>query len=170
MKFATIKSALLSFLKIKKSGKKVPTFGPKARFIYFPALPKELRIMIWTFAVPPPYILEQPCLISRTRRIQPPFAFSKANKNLHAFLHACRESREEFLHQNGVAKSHPTFQFITGASSNDPPMIFVGKGFKTWFSFEQDALWVISTDRFVKCKMSKLLYLNTEKANNHFSL
>ncbi|CAG8948958.1 hypothetical protein HYFRA_00002086 [Hymenoscyphus fraxineus] len=105
--------------------KYAPTFGPKARFVYFGALPKELRLAIWAHATPLAYIY-MPAPDITTRRSVP------------SVLHACRESRDEFLYQRDVTKNHPTYMLVP---YNRPG------GQRNWiyFSPEQDALWMYHT-------------------------
>ncbi|CZR58046.1 uncharacterized protein PAC_07936 [Phialocephala subalpina] len=70
---------------------KQPTFD---KFTFFPKLPIELRLAIWALAAPEPAIIKQRISSVKGRR----FHFART---VPVVLHACRESRNQYLNENG---------------------------------------------------------------------
>jgi hypothetical protein len=98
-------------------------------FHLFGKLPLELRRKIWGFTTPPPWII--------TRNT----AYFESNgyiRQVPAVLHACKESREEFLFSEEVQKDHPTFKLVSGLVEHKLEAVFV--------SMEQDVV-VIDSER-----------------------
>ncbi|CAG8957760.1 hypothetical protein HYFRA_00000098 [Hymenoscyphus fraxineus] len=91
-------------------------------FHLFPNLPPELRIRIWSFCTPPAAVIA----VSNDNRWA---EYTRRRIPVPAVLHACKDSRQEFLHREGVTKEHPTYTL----HSCGGPMFYV--------SIEQDILF-----------------------------
>ncbi|KAG9232482.1 hypothetical protein BJ875DRAFT_443109 [Amylocarpus encephaloides] len=107
----------------RKSNPDVPIF------LYFPRLPVELRQLIWGFATPPAAFVDSNFLIpdQGTRMNYEERIF----RPVPAVLHACRESRTEFLYKEGVSKDHPTYRLCHDKNAKDNDLA-------TYFSYEYD--------------------------------
>ncbi|CAG8973695.1 hypothetical protein HYALB_00006966 [Hymenoscyphus albidus] len=82
---------------------------PLTKFTLFPELPTEIQLRIWGFASPPAYYLvckdNHTCIPTPTLK-----RLYYYNRPVPAVLQVCQQSREEFLHQDGVQKDHPTYK------------------------------------------------------------
>lgn len=103
------------------------------KFTLFSKLPMELRLQIWGFAAPDPCVVVQRDIPTSKYR----FAF---NRPVPAVLHACRESRLEFLdeddklHQNGTAvtrRDHPVYKLHLYAERFQSSPAFFSSGVDT---------------------------------------
>ncbi|CAG8951196.1 hypothetical protein HYFRA_00007943 [Hymenoscyphus fraxineus] len=93
-----------------------PTFGPDAGFVYFKYLPQELRLHIWGCVELPPKFKHG----AKYRVVRP-----YERPPIPAVLHACSESRDEFLAKENVKKNHPTyFRIPLQGPGNPRTMIF----------------------------------------------
>jgi len=88
----------------------------KRTFTVFPNLPFELRTKIWGFTTPAKVIVHALQGFPYRYRIGP----YKRPDGVPSILHACQESRFEFLHRDGVTKEHPTYAFLEVSSSEFP--------------------------------------------------
>ncbi|MCJ1248771.1 hypothetical protein MMC30_005990 [Trapelia coarctata] len=99
--------------------------GPRSEFTLFPALPAELRLKIWEFALPGPRVVE-------IKAPPPSFADRPPDSALDDFTSSC--AIPTLLHVNsearGIALKHYELSFATGTF---PPRIY--------FSFERDTLY-----------------------------
>lgn len=112
-------------LSLRASQSEPPTFGPNAKFTHFKLLPFELRIDIWR----------------RGATFSPPTMHLRTGgtHEIPAVLHACSESREEFLAKEGVTKSHPTYFSIPLPVCDTPRTML--------FCPEQDAMEALETSQ-----------------------
>ncbi|CAG8981531.1 hypothetical protein HYALB_00013923 [Hymenoscyphus albidus] len=93
-----------------------PTFGLDAGFVYFKYLPQELRLHIWGCVDLPPKFYHG----DRYREMRP-----YERPPIPAVLHACSESRDEFLAKENVRKNHPTYCRIPLQGPGNPrTMVF----------------------------------------------
>lgn len=79
------------------------TQRPLKEFHLFPNLPIELRLKIWALSA------AEPCIVTQNEK-RPEFC-----RSIPPVLHACRESRNEFLAEAKLTNSkcsHPTYTLI----------------------------------------------------------
>jgi 2EXR family len=121
--------------KLKATVSHPPIMDKSSKFTLFPNLPMELRLKIWGFAAPDPYVIVQ--RESSTSKYN--FTF---NRPVPAVLHACKESRLEFLDENDTRNQNGT----TAAKRDHPvyKLYFLVERLRSspvFFSSEVDTLW-----------------------------
>lgn len=100
-----------------------------AEFHLFPKLPTEMRLEIW-------HLVEQvPSLVTRRDILKGKYS-SEYSRPVPAVLHACRESRYEFLARAGVNQRHTTYQLCGGLYEHQ--LFFVCMETDTVFSGGED--------------------------------
>ncbi len=112
---------------------------PLTQFHLFPKLPLEIQLMVWGAAEPEPRVVMQS---KNSEKI-------KAKRHVPAVLHACRQSRLEYLADNKRKRSHATYTLVH-------------MKLPTYFSFEIDTLYLLNDSEplyplLLKCKEIKLI-------------
>lgn len=118
---------------------------PLASFHLFPTLPEELRLQIWGFATPPPRLVT-----NKSYDALCPILL----RSVPAVLHACRESREDFLSTEGMRKDHPTYTLVSGRVNDRFEACYV--------SMEQDVVVADSPGMFYSLSAFKARCVNTK--------
>jgi hypothetical protein len=95
----------------------------------FPKFPLELRLKIWGFAAPNPCVVVQRESLKTNVR----FRYIRDGGKVPGVLHACRESRNEFLEKDGAdltlarrRREHPVYKlyFHTRSARTSRPVFF----------------------------------------------
>ncbi len=100
----------------------MPRSSPNLReFHLFPKLPLELQLKIWGDAEPEPRVIMQS---QNSKEV-------KTRRCIPAILHACHQSRYEYLADSERKRSHATYTLVH-------------MKLPTYFSFEIDTLYLLN--------------------------
>ncbi|CAG8957759.1 hypothetical protein HYFRA_00000097 [Hymenoscyphus fraxineus] len=128
-----------------------PSSQPLTKFTLFPELPTEIQLRIWGFASPPAYYLV--CKDNHTWIPTPTLKrLYYYSRPVPAVLQVCQQSREEFLHQDGVQKDHPTYKLyhnIVNCQSARP----------VYISMEQDIVQALRVSLLTQPELQPLQHI-----------